>query len=215
MKKVILGLLGILLVGVLAGYGIGWFLQQPQQDVEDIRIAVQEEIPMRGVQLYFTAAEGTYLVPETREIPICDDDGLCIRNLLSGLITGSQLGNVAILPKETKILGVEIENDLVRVNFSHQLVDFHPGGSLPELLTVYGLINTLNENFSYIRQLQILVDGEIRQTLKGHVRIDQPIYADYSFNQPPLNIVTSTADSAEEGLSIEKILEKASPAGEN
>jgi len=133
---------------------------------------------------------------------------------LNGLIEGSQLGSVAILPKETKILGIDIENDLVRVNFSRQLIDFHPGGSLSELLTVYGLINTLNENFPYIRQLQILVDGEIRQTLKGHVRIDQPVYADYSFNQPPLNIV-STTDSAEDGLSIEKILEDASSTEDN
>ncbi len=214
MKKIILGLLGILLVGVLAGYGIGWFLQQPQQDVENVRIAIQKEIPMRGVQLYFTASEGTFLLPETRDIPICDDDSRCIRNLLNGLIEGSQLGSVAILPKETKILGIDIENDLVRVNFSRQLIDFHPGGSLSELLTVYGLINTLNENFPYIRQLQILVDGEIRQTLKGHVRIDQPVYADYSFNQPPLNIV-STTDSAEDGLSIEKILEDASSTEDN
>jgi len=214
MKKIILGLLGVLLIGILAGYGIGWFLQQPQQNVEDVRIAIQEEIPMRGVQLYFTASEGTFLLPETRDIPICDDDSRCIRNLLNEVIEGSQLGSVAILPKETKILGVDIENDLTRVNFSRQLIDFHPGGSLPELLTVYGLINTLNENFPYIRQLQILVDGEIRQTLKGHVRIDQPVYADYGFNQPPLNVV-SAEDSAEEGLSIEKILEEASPAENN
>jgi hypothetical protein len=215
MKKIILGLLGILLVGVLTGYGIGWFLQQPQQDTEDIRVVVSEEIPTRGIQLYFTAPEGTFLLPETRDVPICDDDSLCIKNLLNGLINGSQQGNVAILPKETKILGVEIENDLVRVNFSRQLIDFHPGGSLSELLTVYGLINTLNENFSYIRQIQILVDGEIRQTLKGHVRIDQPVYANYSFNQSPLNAVVSTVDSAVEGLSIEKILEDANSAGNN
>lgn len=215
MKKMILGFLGVLLVGVLAGYGISWFLQQPQKVAEHVHVVTKEEVPLREVQLYFTAPEGTFLVPEPREVPVCDDDNRCISNILNELIAGSQLGNTAVLPKETKVLGVEIENDLLKINFSRHLVDFHPGGSLSELLTVYSLINTLNENFSYVRQLQILVDGKVRQTLKGHVRIDQPVYADYSFNQPPLdNKATETAPD-DDGLSIEKILESASPSGDN
>ena len=215
MKKIVLGFLGVLLVGVLAGYGLSWFLQQPQQEAESVQVTPKEEVPRQEIQLYFTAPEGTFLVPESRDIPVCDDDNHCIHDLLNELIAGPQLGNTAVLPKETKILGVDIENDLVTVNFSRQLVDFYPGGSLSELLTVYSLINTLNENFSYVRQLQILVDGQVRQTLKGHVRIDQPVYADYSFNQPPLDSESAGAGSNTDNLSIEKILESAAPSGDN
>ena len=90
------------------------------------------------------------------------------------------------MPASARVLGIELENDLVQVNFSRQLVDLHPGGSLSELLTVYGLANSLAENFSYLRQLQILIDGQPQATLKGHVRIDQPVYADFSYSRPPL-----------------------------
>lgn len=186
MKKILLILLGLLLVGVLAGYGIGWLLQQRQTaPTERIPIAVEEELPEREVQLYFADPEGTFLQPETRTIKGCEDDRDCIRSLLEALRAGSQQGLLPVLPSETGILDIELENDLVRVDFSHHLSDFHPGGSLSELLTVYSLSNSLCENFPYLRQLQILIDGQVKQTLKGHVRIDQPVYADFSYTRPP------------------------------
>ncbi|MEA3363465.1 MAG: GerMN domain-containing protein [Thermodesulfobacteriota bacterium] len=186
MKKPLLVLLGLVVVGILAGYGVGWYFQQPEEVGEEVRIVIAEQLPDREIQLYFTDSSGSFLVPETAEIPGCEDDQECIQRLLNSLITGSQQGNLPVLPKETKILATEVENDLVRVNFSKHLVDLHPGGSLTELLSIYSLANSLNENFPYIRQLQILIEGEVRQTLKGHARIDQPIYADFSFSKPPL-----------------------------
>lgn len=175
MKKILLGLFGVFLVGISLGYGVSWFFQQTRNTTAAERAVVPKKIQVREAQLYFTAPAGTYLVSELGEIPVCDEDHDCIHSLLTGLISGSQYGNLPVLPKETEILAVEVENDLVRVNFSKQLVDFHPGGSLTELLSIYSLANSLNENFPYIRQLQILVEGEARQTLKGHVRIDQTL----------------------------------------
>ncbi|WP_303722165.1 GerMN domain-containing protein [Malonomonas rubra] len=184
MKKLLLMYLGLLLVGGLIGYGVGWFGQQEQLPDEGIPIVVEEDLPQREVQLYFADPGGTYLVAESRLIKGCDDDRDCIRSLLEATRAGSQQGLLPVLPKETGILEIELENDLARVNFSRHLADFHPGGSLSELLTVYSLANSLSENFSYLRQLQILIDGEVRQTLKGHVRIDQPIYPDFSYSDP-------------------------------
>lgn len=186
MKKILLGVLGLLLAGILIGYGAGWYLQQAQPLTERIPIVVEEMLPEREVQLYFIQADGRSLVPETQEIPGCEDDRDCIRSLLEVLRGGSQEGHLAVLPKATGILDIELENDLVRINFSRHLVDLHPGGSLSELLTVYSLTNSLSENFSYLRQVQILVDGQVQQTLKGHVRIDQPVYADFSYSRNPL-----------------------------
>ena len=186
MKKLLLGLLLVIVVGSLIGYGVGWYFQQSQDVGEEIRVVIADQLPPREIQLYFTEPKGAFLIPEIREITGCDEDRDCIHSLLTGLINGSQKGNLPVLPKETKILAVEVENDLVRVNFSKDLVDFHPGGSLTELLSIYSLVNSLNENLPYVRQLQILIEGEVQQTLKGHARIDQPIYADFSFSKPPL-----------------------------
>ena len=184
MKKLLIGVLLVLLTGILFGYGASWYLQQDQNTAKEVRVAIVKEVPVREVQLYFVAPEGTFLTSEPHSFPMCDVDHDCINSLLIALINGSKQGNLPVLPKETKILGIEVENDLVRVNFSRQLVDFHPGGSLMELLSIYSLANSLSENFPYVRQLQILVEGDVRQTLKGHARIDQPIYANFSYNEP-------------------------------
>ena len=218
MNKALIGLLSVLVTGVLLGYGVSWYLQQDQNSTEEVRIAITKEVPMREVQLYFTAPEGTFLVPEPQDIPMCDVDRDCINSLLVSLINGSQQGNFPVLPKETKILGIEVENDLVRVDFSKQLVDFHPGGSLTELLSIYSIANSLSESFPYIRQIQILVSGEVRQTLKGHVRIDQPIYANFSYNNPPLTVSLpgSTETNADtQGLSIETLIKNSDPPADN
>jgi len=211
MKKIIAGLCVVLVIGILVGYGISWLSQKPQNIADDVPTVTVEELPGRSVQLYFTASEGTFLVPETTDIPGCDEDRDCIRSLLSGLIKGSEL-NRPVLPEETTILNVEIENDLARIDFSRHLVDFHPGGSLTELLSIYSIANSLSENFPYIRQVQLLVEGEVKQTLKGHARIDQPIYADFAFNSPPVADAVNAQDSNEisdQKLSIEKLIQDA------
>jgi hypothetical protein len=63
----------------------------------------------------------------------------------------------------------------------------------------------LNENFSYLRQLQILVEGEVRQTLKGHARIDQPVTVDFALTQGVLPVPSVEKDD----LSIEQLIDKA------
>ncbi len=218
MNKILIGLLLVLLLGILLGYGTSWYFQQEQSSTEEVRVAIPKEIPTREVQLYFVAPEGTFLISETRNIPMCETDLDCIKNLLLGLINGSQQGNLAVLPKETKILSVEVENDLVRVNFSRQLVDFYPGGSLTELLSIYSVANSLSENFPYVRQVQILVEGKVQQTLKGHVRIDQPIYANFSYNEPPLTVESPAQDKKNNdagGLTIEALIQTSGSSGDN
>lgn len=211
MKKIIAGLCVVLVIGILVGYGISWLSQKPQNIADEVPTVTVEELPGRSVQLYFTAPEGTFLVPETTDIPGCDEDRDCIRSLLSGLIQGSEM-NLPVLPKETTILNVEVENDLARIDFSRHLVDFHPGGSLTELLSIYSIANSLSENFPYIRQVQVLVEGEVKQTLKGHARIDQPIYADFAFNSPPVDgavAVPGNGNITDQQLSIEKLIQDA------
>ncbi len=210
MKKLLSGWLGVVVIGVLIGYGVSWYFQQSQEVGEEVRIVIADQLPPREIQLYFTEPGGSFLISEVSEIPACDEDQTCIKGMLSALIEGSHQANLAVVPKETRVLGVEVENDLVRVDFSRDLIDFHPGGTLTELLSTYSLINSLNENFPYVRQLQILVEGEIYQTLKGHVRIDQPIYADYRFSEPPMLgpfPVEEEMDSVEKNLSIETLIE--------
>jgi hypothetical protein len=68
----------------------------------------------------------------------------------------------------------------VNVDFSQELISAHPGGTQSELLTIYGLADTLAVNFPHLRQMRVLVDGVPVATLKGHVDLRQPISPDFS-----------------------------------
>lgn len=205
MKKILLALLLLLVIGILAGYGIGRYVYQEPQTPTIPTLQAEQQLPPREVQLYFSAPDGTYLVPELVEIPGCENDSECMQALVEALRRGSRQGNLPVLSKTAELLGVEVENDLVRLNFSRQLVDHHPGGSLSEMLTVYSLADSLAENFSYLRQVQILVEGQVRQTLKGHVRTDQPIFADFSLVRPPLPGAQPEPETAPEGAPLEEL----------
>jgi len=185
MKRIFFILAVVLIIGILLGYILGWLFQASREDVAQIPELIEEPLTEREVTLYFAEPQGRYLTRETINISGCEDDRDCVRALLEQLIAGPRGDNVRVLPEATRIEGVELENDLVRINFSRHLVDHHPGGSMTELLSIYSLINSLSESFPYLRQMQILVEGEVRQTLKGHVRVDHPVYADFALSRPP------------------------------
>lgn len=211
MKKIFLSLTLVLIVGIVLGYIIGWIFQDSEDESIQTPGFIEEPLAEREVALYFAEPQGRYLLRETAGISGCEDDRDCVRALLERLIAGPQGKAVPVLPATTRIEGVELDNDLVRINFSRHLVDHHPGGSLTELLTIYSLINSLSESFPYLRQLQILVEGEVRHTLKGHVRIDHPIYADYAMTQPP-RLGTGTLEPTREPQDydeIERLIEEA------
>ncbi len=206
MKKLLLSVLVVVIIGVLAGYGLSWLVREQDHRKQSVAPVVEEQLPPRLVQLYFSTADGLSLVMESQEIPGCDSEDACIEGVVNALIAGSQQGAVAVLPKETRVANVSVENDLVKIDFSRHLSDFHPGGDLSELLTIYSLIDTLNENYPYIRQLQIYINGEVRQTLKGHARIDQPVTVDFSLTQGP---ISGDDSGSEDELSVEDLIEKA------
>ncbi len=205
MKNLLLSVLGVVIIGMLGGYGLSWLVQDREQVEQSPTSVVEQQLPDRLVQLYFATSQGTSLILEAREIEGCTDENDCIKGVLEALIAGSEQGNVAVLPEETEVLKVSVDNDLVQVDFSRHLSDFHPGGNLSELLTIYSLVDTLNENFSYLRQLQISIAGEVRQTLKGHARIDQPVTVDFALTQAPLPVRTEE----EQGLSVEQLIDRA------
>lgn len=156
--------------------------------------AVQEEPrQLREVLLYFGAANGEYLASETREIEDCLEEVDCIRSTVQALANGPEADLVPILPAHAVVRGVAVDGGTAAIDFSRDLVTAHPGGSASELLTVYGLANTLAENFPHIRQVRILVEGEAIESLKGHVDLSGPVKADFSFSRLPDEVTGAEA----------------------
>lgn len=145
----------------------------------------EEPRPLREVLLYFGGANGKYLAAETSEIEDCLEEVDCIRSTVQALVNGPAGDHIPILPPHTALRGVAVDDGTAVIDFSRALVSAHPGGSASELLTVYGLANTLAENFPHVRKVRILVEGAPVESLKGHVDLSGPIQADFSFSRLP------------------------------
>lgn len=165
----------VFVVGLVIGYLKTTEEPQPEPVAET---AVTQRT--REVLLYFAAVDGQSLVAETRDINECEQEEDCLSDTVRELIAGPQGALAAVLPKQVELHGVAIVGSQVNVDFSQELITAHPGGTQSELLTIYGLTDTLAVNFPHLRQVKILVDGVPVATLKGHVDLRQPVTPDFS-----------------------------------
>jgi spore germination protein GerM len=141
-----------------------------------------EGAPKRTVTLLFLSEESESLVPEEREIFAAPESPEAeARAVLNELVKGSEKGLLSALPPETRLIQVYIERDgTAYVDFSKEFADRHPSGSTAEIQTVYAVVDTLAQNIKTVKKVFLLVDGEERETLAGHIAIDRPIAPDYS-----------------------------------
>lgn len=178
-KRILVSTLVVLVI-LLLGIALFWWRQKTPSSVEPTAMVVPDT-EAREIVLYFVDSTGLQLAAEERKIAGCHEERQCIAQTLVALAEGSAELQAAI-PARTRILGVDVAQDLATINFSRELSDYHPGGSLSELLSVYSLANTLRVNFPYLRYFQFLIDGEKRSTLRGHVDIFRPVEADFRFS---------------------------------
>lgn len=126
------------------------------------------------VVLYFVNTNG-YLQAEQRTVK--KTPGIA-RQAIYELCRGPQSQSLAAtLPDGTRLLDINIKDGLCTVNFSRELVAKHSGGSGAENATVYSIVNTLTQ-FSSINQVQILVEGQVVDSIAGHLDVSVPITRD-------------------------------------
>jgi len=170
----------VILLVVFGALGIRIFFVSDAPD-EPSQVVPAEPPPMRDVVLYFGDVMGEHLFPEMRQIDECQVELDCIVSTVDALLTGPADGGIPIFPPRTRLLALNESEGVAVVDFSREFVQGHPGGSLSELLTLYGLVDTLAENFPFIRGVRILVEGEEVETIKGHVDLRDVVSPDYSY----------------------------------
>ena len=130
----------------------------------------------KGVLLYFSDREGQYLIGEKREIQQRDDVEEEAEEIVNELIKGPKGKLIPTLPPKTKLLDIEVEEGHVaKVNFDETLTKDHPGGSSAEMMTLYSVVNSLTLNLPQIKSVQILIDGQVLETIAGHLSLKKPI----------------------------------------
>jgi spore germination protein GerM len=137
----------------------------------------------RTVTLFFLSEEDSLLHAEERKI--LADSSLTgeAEQVVEGLIKGSEKGLVNPLPPETRLRQIFVTKEGVAyVDFSKDIMENHPSGSSAELGTVYSIVNTLAYNFKPIKKVFILVEGSEKETLGGHINLNQAFVPQFSLN---------------------------------
>jgi len=136
---------------------------------------------MIEVNLYFSDSQAMYLVSEKRKIPPTTS---LAKQVVIELIKGPDSSDLySTIPEGTRVNEVYIADDIVYVDLSEEVFKNHTGGSSGELMTIYSIVNSLTE-ISPIKGVQILVEGNERNSLVGHVDISMPLLRDEDWIKP-------------------------------
>ncbi|WP_227764661.1 GerMN domain-containing protein [Zhaonella formicivorans] len=132
--------------------------------------------------VFFGDEQATYLKGEERTVP---KNGKPVAELMiTELIQGPESpGLTATIPKETKLLSLEIANGIAYVDFSREIKTKHPGGSAGETMTIYSVVNTLTQ-LPEIEAVQFLIEGQKQEEIWGHFYTLEPIKADETLIAP-------------------------------
>ncbi|HAP31871.1 MAG TPA: hypothetical protein DCQ14_02260 [Firmicutes bacterium] len=150
-------------------------LPPPAAEKEDATLP-PAEAERQTVILYFADAQFDRLVREERQIILAGREKAVA--VLEELIEGPAYpAHGKTIPSDVKVLGVKIGGGIADADFSEELYSSHWGGSAGESFTVYSIVNTLAE-LPGVEQVQIRIEGEIVETLVGHLVLSEPLSPD-------------------------------------
>ena len=96
---------------------------------------------------------------------------------MKGVLANETDSAVNIFPKgidNDDLLAVSISGDIAYVDFSTTLKLACDYDAAKESIFIYAIVNTLTE-LKTIKKVQILIDGEVQETLCGHLSIEKPL----------------------------------------
>lgn len=138
------------------------------------------EIQMKKVTLFFLSENDGLLHPEEREIQVSslNDEA---RAVIEELIRGPKSDLLSTIPENTRVRQVFVTSDgTAYVDLSRNLLEANFYGSSGEMAVVYSIVNSLAYNFKAIKRVSLLVEGNERETLGGHIDVSRPFVPDYS-----------------------------------
>ena len=140
-----------------------------------------DPLPRRNVDIYFPSTKTEGLVAEPREIFDTARPGDQVKQIVTDLLSDpSTDGARRAVPAGTRLRQVYVLDEGVAwLDFSSDLTDNLPGGSMSELLTVYAIVDSVVANVPNVRRVGILIEGHQVETLNGHLSLRQPLKPNY------------------------------------
>ena len=163
-------------------------LKRPSSDQRAATTKTESEQRTDGrkinVKLYFGTPGSAILQTEERSVPYHETLQAQAKQVMGALMAGPKGELVPTIPEGVRLLDVLVTKDgIAYVDLSGEIVSNHEGGTTGEMVTIYSIVNTLTINLPQIHGVQILVDDQAVETLKGHVDLSRPLKADLSLTQ--------------------------------
>jgi len=139
-----------------------------------------KEIQTKKITLFFLSDKDSLLHPEERKIPVStlNDEA---RTLVEELIKGPRSNLISTIPENTRVRQVFVTADgTAYVDLTRGLLEANFYGSSGEMAVVYSIVDSLAFNFKRIRKVSLLVEGNEKETLGGHIGLSRPFLPDYS-----------------------------------
>ncbi len=122
------------------------------------------------ITLYFADWQAQHVIPETREIA---PEGNLAEIVAQNVIDGpSDPYLMTTLPTDTILLSIEVVDQIAYINLSGEVRGTY--GSTGEMMAIQSLVYSLTD-LDEISQVQILIEGEIAETLAGHLILDEAL----------------------------------------
>ena len=177
-KRLVGAVVVLLLLGLIAVLGHGLFSvgRRGPAGTSDSG-AESAGAEYRTVTLYFADPERGGLAAERREIKVGGDRSTLVAATLEALAGGPLTRLEPTLPRGARLLNLFIDpQGTVYVDFSDDLREGLAGASLTgETLFLTSLARTLRANFSGLKTVQLLVEGNPVSELGGHFDLARPL----------------------------------------
>ncbi len=171
----------IILIVLLFTGGIEKKTTLAQPSIPEPETSSEETPETKTITLFFLSEQDSLLHGEEREIFSNSSLIFEIKQTIEELLVGSDNGYISPFPPESRLREVFMtEGGIIYVDFSREIQDNHLSGARAEISTVYSVVNSLAINFESIKKVFILVDGNEKETLKGHVDISRPLVPMYN-----------------------------------
>jgi len=143
------------------------------EDEEKDPVKNGEEASLLELDLYFMEITETSfeLGVETREFP---GPRVSATQLVEALLEGPESADLSrALPEDVLLLDVTVDEGIAYVDFSGELGEVSLGHEA-EAVLVNSIVWTLTQ-LDEVDAVQILIAGEVVETLAGHILIDEPL----------------------------------------
>lgn len=136
-----------------------------------------DRVSARTIQVFYESP-AMLLVPEIRSVTLPENDAAALALVIRELLKGSANASIPrSLPSDTVLRAAYLlpdGNAIVDLGGATLTAGWNTG-SHQELIAAYSIVETVVANFPSVRQVRLLINGQVPGTLGGHVDLDKPL----------------------------------------